>query len=82
MNFDFVMIKCIQTAIEKVTEAQNYWDSKCWLGEYVHGVFVERYNILKATNGRKGLLSAYIYFDASKFPSHDGFKGKARKNLF
>jgi len=78
---DVTKSKCIQAAIKEVTEALNHWDSKLRLGVFVYGTYTEKVGILEAIDENKRLLLPYLYFDPSKFPSLDGFKGKEWSNL-
>ena len=78
---DLTKSKCIQIAIKEVTEALNHCDSKLRLGVFVHGTYTEKVDILDAIDENKRLLLPYLYFDPSKFPSLDGFKGKGWSNL-
>jgi len=56
--------------------------SKCIQTAFVHGTwYTEKVDILEAIDENKRLLLPYLYFDPSKFPSLDEFKGKGWSNL-
>ena len=73
--------RSIQKAIKSTTQVLNNWDTELKVGVIVNGVYVDKYNILEATNPLKGMLPPYIYFDPLKFNIRNGFKGEGWKSL-